>query len=84
MSHIIKREWVLEFVHFLLFGENTMLLESGAWMYRKLRKKFWENYVRQPSKYFRRTPWSRAASKKGRSGIKLKTQIFISNQRKNH
>jgi hypothetical protein len=30
MSHIIKREWVLEFVHFLLFGENTMLLESGA------------------------------------------------------
>jgi len=51
MSHIIKREWVLEFVHLLLFVENTMLLESGAWMFRKLRKKFWENYVRQPSKY---------------------------------
>jgi hypothetical protein len=40
MSHIIKREWILEFAHFLLFVENTMLLESGAWMFRKLRKKF--------------------------------------------
>jgi hypothetical protein len=34
MSHIIKREWVLEFAHFLLFGENNMLLESGARMFQ--------------------------------------------------